>query len=264
MSAGGRLGVSPPLPTAAERDALAVRADIDARLEAARVRLEAAELLRAGAPRDALVLCRELLGDLAAVLAALAPKPPGEGEGEANGALSRRCDDLLGRASTLADGDTASRVVDDVRALLRDVVLRYREVSRTSLATRLDAWRRRVRLGVGVAGLVILALAGWSLRPPSPAARLATFDRDFAAGLEALNGGDAAAAARLFGRAVENLPDAPRRADAYNDLGWSLAKLGRYDEAIVAYETAIRRNPGSEIYQNNLDLARRERDAKRK
>ena len=74
--------------------------------------------------------------------------------------------------------------------------------------------------------------------------------------------GDNARAAQLFGHAVEVLPDAPRSADAYNDLGWSLAKLGRYDEAIAAYETAIRKNPGMEVYRNNLALARREREAR--
>ena len=107
-------------------------------------------------------------------------------------------------------------------------------------------------------------MAGHSLRSPGPEAKLAAFERDFAAGMNALNEGDSARAAQLFGHAVEVLPDAPHSADAYNDLGWSLAKLGRYDEAIAAYETAIRKNPGSEVYRNNLALAKREREARRK
>ena len=265
MSVRGRLGLSPPLPTEAEREAIVLRADVDARLDGARTRLETAELLLAGAPRDALLLCRELLGDLAAVLRALDTAR----KGDAIGALSRRRDDLAGRVSALAegrvDGAAASRVVDDVRALLRDVVLGYRVLLRTSFATRLDAWRRRVRLaaGVGALGLVALAVAGRSLRS-SPEARLAAFDRDFDAGLAALNEGDPARAASLFDRAVKLLPDAPRSADAYNDMGWCLAKVGRYDDAIAAYETAIRRNPNVDVYRNNLELAKRERDAKRR
>ena len=115
-----------------------------------------------------------------------------------------------------------------------------------------------------MAGLLALAVAGRALRPPGPEARAAAFERDFAAGMSALNDGDHARAAHLFGHAVEILPDAPRSADAYNDLGWSLAKLGRYDEAIAAYEAAIRKNPGVEVYRNNLALAKREREATRR
>jgi Ca-activated chloride channel family protein len=254
------------LPTEAEREALVLRADVDARLEAARSRLEAAELLLAGAPRDALLLCRELLGDLGAVLARL----DAAGGGPLGEALSRRRDDLGDRVSGLAESRAgaaeASPAVDDLRELLRDVVLRYRQLLRSSLATRLDAWRRRVRLAAlaGVAGLLALAVAGRALRPPGPEARAAAFERDFAAGMSALNDGDHARAAHLFGHAVEILPDAPRSADAYNDLGWSLAKLGRYDEAIAAYEAAIRKNPGVEVYRNNLALAKREREATRR
>jgi tetratricopeptide (TPR) repeat protein len=263
---GGRLGISPPRPTKAEREALALRADVDARLEAARTRLEGAELLLAGAPRDAILLCRELLRDLGSVLRALDTAEEGHPLEE----LSRRRDELAGHVSQLAGGDVdraaASRVVDDLRVLLRDVVLRYRLLARTSLATKLDAWRGRARLAaaVGVAGILALAVAVRSQRSPGPEARAAAFDRDFTAGMAALNEGDAARAAQLFGHAVEVHPDAPRVADAYNDLGWSLAKLGRYDEAIAAYEAALRKAPGADVYRNNLALAKRERDAKRR
>ena len=58
--------------------------------------------------------------------------------------------------------------------------------------------------------------------------------------------------------------DDRRSADAYNSLGWSLYKLGRYDQAIAAYERSIALDPAAARTRNNLELAKRDRDAKRR
>jgi len=48
----------------------------------------------------------------------------------------------------------------------------------------------------------------------------------------------------------------PRSTDAWNNLGWSLAELGFYDDAIAAYETALRLQPDLVRAVNNLALAK--------
>ncbi len=48
----------------------------------------------------------------------------------------------------------------------------------------------------------------------------------------------------------------PESADAYNNLGWSLAKLGFYQEAIPAFEDALRLRPEFALAKNNLAWAK--------
>ena len=54
----------------------------------------------------------------------------------------------------------------------------------------------------------------------------------------------------------------PVYAEAYNNLGNSLATLGRRDEAIEQYREALRLRPGWTVVRNNLQLllAEQERD----
>jgi tetratricopeptide (TPR) repeat protein len=266
MSLWVRLGLLPPPPTEAEREALALRADLDARLEAARVRLEAAESLAPSASRDALLLCRALRRDLAALLPALVE----EGGGAGDAGLTRRIDELAARLEEAEDDSaSAARAARDLRAILRDLVRRNDALKRTALRTRLDTWRRRTRIrigaAVGIAALAVVATATVlrhaSARSDAAAAQL---EREFAAGTAALNAGDLAGAADRFSRAVAALPDDRRSADAYNSLGWSLYKLGRYDEAIAAYQKSVALDPAAERPRNNLDLAKRDRDATRR
>jgi tetratricopeptide (TPR) repeat protein len=48
----------------------------------------------------------------------------------------------------------------------------------------------------------------------------------------------------------------PGSTDAWNNLGWSLAELGFYDDAIAAYEMALRLRPDLARAANNLALAK--------
>ena len=52
------------------------------------------------------------------------------------------------------------------------------------------------------------------------------------------------------------LPDHPRSADAYNNLGWTLFNLERYREAVEAYEAALALRPDFELARNNLEATR--------
>ena len=49
----------------------------------------------------------------------------------------------------------------------------------------------------------------------------------------------------------------PDFADASNDLGVSLAALGRDGEALTAFETAVRLNPSLTAARDNLSRARK-------
>jgi tetratricopeptide (TPR) repeat protein len=51
--------------------------------------------------------------------------------------------------------------------------------------------------------------------------------------------------------------------DAWNNLGWSLAQLGFYDEAIAAYEQALRLRPDLARARNNLTMAENARSESR-
>jgi len=45
---------------------------------------------------------------------------------------------------------------------------------------------------------------------------------------------------------------APASADAYNNLGWALAKLGFYQEATAVFAQALHVRPEFALAQNNL------------
>jgi len=48
-------------------------------------------------------------------------------------------------------------------------------------------------------------------------------------------------------------------ADAWNNLGWSLGKAGFYDDAVIAFRSALRHRPGLTLAANNLAWAVEER-----
>jgi Flp pilus assembly protein TadD len=52
----------------------------------------------------------------------------------------------------------------------------------------------------------------------------------------------------------EALRHDPQSADAYNNLGWSLAQLGFRGDAAQAYRAALSFNPEHERARNNLQL----------
>jgi len=73
----------------------------------------------------------------------------------------------------------------------------------------------------------------------------------FAGGLAAIQRQDWPAAAHASREALHH---DPQSADAWNNLGWSLAQLGFRTEAVEAYRAALARNPTHERARNNLQL----------
>jgi protein O-mannosyl-transferase len=81
-----------------------------------------------------------------------------------------------------------------------------------------------------------------------------SYDAAFQEGLRAIGRRDFVTAAYANRDALRHNA---RSADAYNNLGWSLAQLGFRDEAARAYEQAIALAPGDARARNNLALLRR-------
>jgi Flp pilus assembly protein TadD len=77
------------------------------------------------------------------------------------------------------------------------------------------------------------------------------YQEAFTAGLDAIRRRDWTAAVQANREALRH---DPRSADAYNNLGWSLAQLGLRDRARRAYEQAIALRPDDERVRNNLAL----------
>ena len=65
-------------------------------------------------------------------------------------------------------------------------------------------------------------------------------DADYAAGLVALKGNDAAAALPRFQAALKRFPDA---ANLHNELGYTHRRLGRFDKAFEHYRRALAIDP---------------------
>jgi tetratricopeptide (TPR) repeat protein len=78
-----------------------------------------------------------------------------------------------------------------------------------------------------------------------------SYDAAFAEGLAAIRRHDWMAAAHASREALRH---DPQSADAYNNLGWSLAQLGFRSEAAQAYRAALARNPNHDRARNNLQL----------
>ena len=91
----------------------------------------------------------------------------------------------------------------------------------------------------------------------SQEARVAKYDLYFNEGIALMNAGDHKVAIKNYHRALKFLPNDPAKsADAYNNLGWSLAQLGKNDEAVAAFEKAIQLRPDFALATNNLNMVK--------
>ena len=93
---------------------------------------------------------------------------------------------------------------------------------------------------------------------PHPALQQ-TYDAWFQLGNQQLGRSDFLSSAQSFRKA---LTFNPASADAWNNLGWSLFKLGLNDEAIGAYESALRVDPGYTRARSNLQWLRDQASAR--
>jgi len=74
----------------------------------------------------------------------------------------------------------------------------------------------------------------------------------FRSGLALANVGDHEAAVVAYRKTIEISGDASNITDAYNNLGWSLKQLRKYEAAIIALEIAIEMRPDWSLACNNL------------
>jgi protein O-mannosyl-transferase len=96
-----------------------------------------------------------------------------------------------------------------------------------------------------------------SYDPSDALVRLCTSDRDcFEKGLPQIGSKQFLSAALLNREAVHYNPNA---ADAWTNLGWSLAQLGLDDAAETAFRRAVELQPNDERSRNNLDWLRERR-----
>jgi len=108
----------------------------------------------------------------------------------------------------------------------------------------------RQALAINPTEATALALTGGRMVVPVAGE---SYDGYFKAGLAQLAAKQYANAARAFRISLRFQPSS---SDAQNNLGWSLAQLGFYPEAITALENAVRLSPSTDLFRNNLTWAR--------
>ena len=151
-------------------------------------------------------------------------------------ALGRVLGELLASLDATRYGRAGGRALDGDagRALIRAL---HADLPRPPV-TRTDVERGRARLRTAaslvlLAGVALAAAAAMTGRPVQPSAA-------FAAGLEALNGGEAPAAAAAFSTYLRERPD---DAAGWYNLGLAEAAGGSSGRAIWAWLNALRRAP---------------------
>jgi tetratricopeptide (TPR) repeat protein len=79
----------------------------------------------------------------------------------------------------------------------------------------------------------------------------------FRSALASFRAGDHEAAVIAYYKTLEIRGNFPTNALVYNNLGWSLKQLGKYQEAIAALEIAVKMRPDWSLARNNLRIARK-------
>ncbi len=262
---------TPESAPATQRPARAV--DQHARLEDCRARLESVELLLGSSPRDALVLARALLDDAVVLFAAL--YLPEEARAAAHPEAVMRA---LPRAATRehlaaarrwlegaeATGALSAEGITALRGVVTDLARVVGDADVTGLSTvrrvlRRPAWRRA---GIVTAVVVAILMVALQMRG-GPDRGTAQFEALFSQGSERLAAGDYTQAVERFRSAIAAMPGKDRTANAWNDLGWALYQLGRYEEAVEAYRQALLLRPAFLLARNNLAAAQQKLDLKK-
>jgi tetratricopeptide (TPR) repeat protein len=258
---------------AASHDESPPALDFAARLEQCRVRLESVELLAASSRRDALVLARALLDDIAVLLPGAHAPASGPGVGSAaseaepgvRAAVVRALPENATRAGLVAArnalaAESGDGVSDEAIAALRTLVAIISKTAREGSGLRgaLGAWgralRRRSGLQIGVAAGICLLVGSVLLFVNVGAqTRGPEFERLFAQGEAQLTAGKHGVAVDNFRKAIAIAPNDERASAAWNDMSWSLQQLGRDREAIAGYEKALKLRPGFSLAENNLN-----------
>ena len=185
---------------------------------------------------------RELLGDMLLEL-----KQPAAALKEFELSHTREPNRLRGIAGAAAaaeasgERDKARRYHAALVELTRDAdSLLPRGDSRQDLpGIELMLLRRRAMLVGGALALLLPAQAG-AVDSADGADEALKDDADFAAGMSALRGGDAAAALPRLQAALRRFPDA---AELHNELGFAHRKLRRMDKAFEHYKRALAIDP---------------------
>lgn len=255
--------------TAAHRPASA--SERHARLEECRARLESVELLSVSAPRDALLLARALLDDVDVLVAA--SYPPEEATANSDAVTRERPGaEARGRLAAArrwleaaeAGGVFPPEGIVALRRVVRDLARAVGRGEARGLAGFRQALRRTTWLQAGIAAAVVVAIPLVLLQVRAGRdRRAAEFETWFSQASARLMAGDHAAAVERFRKAIAAMPDTDRSASAWNDMGWSLQQLGRYEEAIAAYRKALLLLPTFPLARNNLDAAQRQLDLRK-
>ena len=99
---------------------------------------------------------------------------------------------------------------------------------------------RARRAGLAAAALALLPRVGGAVQSDDADDQALLADADYAAGMAALKGGDAASALRRFQSALKRFPDA---ANLHNELGYAHRKLRQFDPAFEHYKRALAIDP---------------------
>ncbi len=99
---------------------------------------------------------------------------------------------------------------------------------------------RARRAGLAAAALALLPGVGGAVQSDDADDQALLADADYAAGMAALKGDDAAGALRRFQSALKRFPDA---ANLHNELGYAHRKLRQFDPAFEHYKRALAIDP---------------------